>query len=192
MLRVAKPGPGPLEFAAPLDVDIEGAVGEHVSDLVIIEERFEGAEPDHVVGKFDCEPALLCLVEVDPLLRRNLVDKLGHIRLQVRPRHAAGYRRIDARHQNHSDLLFQPGIGAVVGREAFLRGPRNDDEIASGGVGDAAAEPVRSHFEDIHQRLRCGGRPEISRASVARPPTNGPRLAAGMSVPAMALANSLG
>ena len=55
---VAEPRVGPLELAAPLDVDLSRPVDQDVGDLVVVEQRLERAEADHVVDQFERELAL--------------------------------------------------------------------------------------------------------------------------------------
>ena len=107
MLGVAKPGVGLFELAVPLDIDVERPVHQDVGDFVVIEEGFERPQPDHVVGQLGGERALLDLVQLYPLLGRDLADQLRDFGPQRQPRDAAGYRRIDPRHQNGADLLFE-------------------------------------------------------------------------------------
>ena len=139
MRGVAKPGAGPFELAAPLDIDVEGPVHQDVGDRVVLEERFERSQTDHVVGQLAGERAFLDLVELAPLLGQDFADDLRDFGPQCRSRDIAGHGRVDPRHQRGPDLLLELGAIGRNGDGVGLRGPvGNENELAAGHFGDAA------------------------------------------------------
>ena len=64
----------PLQAAVAFHVHLIGPVHQDVGDIVILEQRFERPQTDHVVGQLGGERTLLGLVELDPLLGGYLAD----------------------------------------------------------------------------------------------------------------------
>src|SRR4051812_9468436 len=98
MLDVAEAGSRLFEFAAPFDVDVVGSIDKDDGQLVIVEKWLERTQPNLVVGKVGREQVLFALVELDPLLGRDLLNEFGDLALQRGswlPRRCC---RIDARH----------------------------------------------------------------------------------------------
>ena len=162
MLGVAKPRGGLFELAAALDVDVERPVDEDVGDLVVFEKRFERPQPDHVVGELGGERGLLDLVELDPLLGRDLADQLGDFgpagsSRGMRPATAGSMRDI----KRGADLLLQlVAIGEIGRRDSVPPSPGMRTSSVCARLDNAAAEAGRSHFSALHQRRRSGSRPE--------------------------------
>ena len=60
---VAEVDVGQLKLAAPLHIDHVGAVDQDVRHRVVAQQRFEWAEPDHVIDDFVGQALLLLPVE---------------------------------------------------------------------------------------------------------------------------------
>src|SRR5260370_29916685 len=107
MLAIAKGGGGLLELSSPLDKDVERAVRQYVSDFVVVKERFERPEPDHVVAEVSGERHFLQLVELNPIFGCNFADQLRYFHPQRRARNTASHGRVDPSHQNRADSPLQ-------------------------------------------------------------------------------------
>ena len=177
MLHVAEPRVGPFELAAPLDIDIVRPVDEDVGDLVVVEKRLERTQADHVVGEFGREQVLFALVELDPLLGRDLLNELGDLVLQRRSRQPRRRRRIDPRHQQVPDPLLDVAADRGPGSRPVAAIPWNDDKLVTRRADDPAPEGA-SHRR-LHQPRRFASRPYSVAASAAIPCGKRPRRAAG-------------
>ena len=90
MLGIAKPRGCLLPLAMALDMDFERSGGDDAGDVIIMEERFERSQADHVVGQLAGDRALFDLVEHKPVLGHDLADQLREFGAQGRLRNAAG------------------------------------------------------------------------------------------------------
>ena len=79
MLGITKPRSRLFELAASFDVDVEWSICQDVSDFVVIEERLERSQTDHVVAEVGGERGFLEFVELNPVLGRDLADQLGDL-----------------------------------------------------------------------------------------------------------------
>jgi hypothetical protein len=107
MLGITKPRSRLFELAASFDVDVEWSICQDVSDFVVIEERLERSQTDHVVAEVGGERGFLEFVELNPVLGRDLADQLGDFAPQSRAGNETGDGRVDSGHQNRPDLLLQ-------------------------------------------------------------------------------------
>src|SRR4051812_25472719 len=177
MLHVAEPHVGPLELAAPLHVDTVRPVDEYVGDLVVVEKRLERTEADHVVGDLGRENVLFALVELDPLLGRDLLNELGDLVLQRRSRQPPRSRRIDPRHQKIPDPLLDVAANREPASRPVAAIPWNDDKLVTRRADDPAPEGA-SHRR-LQKLRRFASRPYSAAASDAIPCGKRPRVAAG-------------
>src|SRR5260370_18846767 len=106
MLAIAKAGGGLLQLASPLDKNVERDIRQYVSDFIVVQERFERPEPDHVVAEVSGERHFLQLVELNPIFGCNFADQLRYFYPQRRAWNTASHGRVDSGHQNRADLLL--------------------------------------------------------------------------------------
>src|SRR6516164_3589132 len=90
MLVVAKPYVGQLELAAALDIDLPWSVDHDVGDRVVLDQRFERPEPEHVGDQYFDELALLDEIQLDLALGQQILDPAAKLRFEHRARHLRG------------------------------------------------------------------------------------------------------
>src|SRR5205807_1132902 len=140
--------------------------------------RFERPQPNHVVGELGGERALLNLVELDPLLGRDLADQFCDFSPQCGASYPAGDRGVDPRHQGGSDLLLELVPAGKICARTLCRPGGNENELAAARLDDAATKSGGSHFADLRHRRRSEGRPESSSTRAPSASANLPRCAA--------------
>src|SRR5207248_11802551 len=69
-----------FQLAMSLDVDIERAIDQDVGDRLVLEQRFEWAEPDHIVGQLGRECRFLGFAKLNFFFRRNRADQEPDLR----------------------------------------------------------------------------------------------------------------
>src|SRR5262249_22348706 len=107
MLGITKPRCRLFELAASFDVDVERSIRQDVCDFVVIEERLERSQTNHVVAEVGRERSLLKFVELNPVFGRDLTDQLGDFVPQSCAGNETGDGWVDSGHQNRTDPLLQ-------------------------------------------------------------------------------------
>ncbi len=87
MLIVAKRDVGQFELAAALDIDLLGAVDHDVGHGLVVHQRLDRPEPEHVGDQGLDEIALLREIELDLGFGKQLLDPAGELRLEGGARH---------------------------------------------------------------------------------------------------------
>ena len=80
-----------------LDVDLLGPVDHDVGDGLVLEQRLERAQPQHVVDDLVDEVVLLRPVELQAMLDQQLGDQALELAHQLLARQADGGGEVDAR-----------------------------------------------------------------------------------------------
>ena len=107
MLGITKPRCCLFKLAASFDIDVERSIRQDVCDFVVIEERLERSQTDHVVAEVGSERSLLEFIELNPVFGRDLADQFGDFAPQSRAGNETGDGWVDSGHQNRTDPLFQ-------------------------------------------------------------------------------------
>jgi hypothetical protein len=115
VLSIAKTRGRLFELAVTLDIDIEWPIHEDVRHLIVLEQRFERAESDHVVGQFVRECSFFGLVKLHPFLGRNCRDEQRDLGPQPLTRNLRGGCWVDPLHQSGTDAVFQIVAPGEVG-----------------------------------------------------------------------------
>jgi hypothetical protein len=87
MVVVAKHDVGQLELAAAFDIDLLCAVDHDVGHGLVLDQRFERAEPEHVGDQRVDEFALLDEIELQLALGKQVLDPAAKLCLEHRARH---------------------------------------------------------------------------------------------------------
>ncbi len=87
VLIVAERQVGQLELAAALDIDLLRTVDHDVGHGLVVHQRLDRAEPEHVRDQGLDEVALLGKVQLDLGLGEQLLDPAGELRLEGGARH---------------------------------------------------------------------------------------------------------
>src|SRR6516164_8854846 len=107
MLGIPKPGIGLFQLAGAFDIDVIGSVDQDIGNPVILKQRFQRAETDHIIGQLNGEGSFLGLVKLDLFLSRYGADQECDLRSQPRAWNAPGNRRVDPRHQRRANSVFE-------------------------------------------------------------------------------------
>src|ERR1700756_3132033 len=109
-----KGGAGHFELAAPFDVDLPRAVDHDVGHGLVLDQRFEGAEPEHIGDQRLDELALLDKVQLDLGLGQQVLDPAAELRLEHCPGHLGSRSHVHVFEDERLDLsLSRVDHGAV-------------------------------------------------------------------------------
>ncbi len=121
-----------LELAEALDIDLLVAVDQYVGDRIVLEQRLDRAEAEHLVQHVVDQLLALRMVEGVALLVELLEDDVADLLLDLSSRHFLERRQVDEAEQPLVKLDLQFGV-QVIGSEGagiadghqppFLLGP---------------------------------------------------------------------
>ena len=127
MLVVAEPHVGQLELAAALDIDLLRPVDHDVGDGLVLEQRLERPEPEHVGDQQFDELALLGEIQLDLGLGEQILDPAAELRLEDGARHLGGGGDVHVFEDERLDLrLRRLDRGRLERRDAAPSGAGSD------------------------------------------------------------------
>ena len=131
---------GQLDLALALDVDLMRAVDHDVGHALVVEQRLERAEADHVVDEEADDRLQLGGVQLDLEVDDDLLDDLGDLLAQLLRAERRGDRDVDALHEKRHDLLLDLHLALVLrlGRDlGAALGQRVDGRFGRAGASAA-------------------------------------------------------
>ena len=131
MVVVAEPNAGQFELAAPLDIDLPRPVDHDVGDGLVVDQRLERAEPEHVGDQRLDQLALLGEIELDLGFGQQVLDPAAELRLEDGARHLGGGGDVHVLEDERLDLrLCRLDRRAV--RKSAARSPSSAPRRRSG------------------------------------------------------------
>ena len=112
---------GQLHLALALDVDLVRAVDHDVGHGLVLEQRLERPEADHVVDEQPHDRAQLGGVQLDLQVDDDLLDDLGDLVAQLLRPERRGDRDVDALHQERHHLRLHLQLALVLDLGRVLR-----------------------------------------------------------------------
>jgi len=95
MRRIAEPDAGQIQLAAAFHEHAVRSVDHDIGDAVVLQQRLQRPEAEHVVHQFLGQQALFAAVEMDAFLGGDFRDQPFHFRGQALERHGGDGGRIE-------------------------------------------------------------------------------------------------